>query len=193
MDLRLRGCAHWLRGGRLVAGATAVVTLGCVAGMAMWVATPDGGVPGGTGGSSTERPNQVQVAGVHVAGLRSSPSDLQQQSSLAGGSGSLLLAQPGVAPDPTATAEPGTSSAATQTSPPEPLVCDGCAPPLKNHGGPVMGTRAHPGEITITPIYWKPAGYSFPESYTSIVNTYIANVAAASGSDDNVYSVDTEY
>jgi len=56
-----------------------------------------------------------------------------------------------------------------------------------------MGTRAHPGETTITPIYWKPAGYSFPKSYMSIVNTYIANVAAASGSDDNVYSVDTEY
>src|SRR5713226_894164 len=187
MGVRLRDGARWLRRERLVAGGTAVLTL-AAAGVAIWGATGRGDAQGPTAGSGPQKPNQVQIAGPP-----SSPSDLPQQSAIAEASGSLLLAQPGIAPDPTATAGSGTSNTPTQTSSPEPLICDGCAPPLKNHGGPVMGTRAHPGETTITPIYWKPAGYSFTTSYMSIVNTYIANVAAASGSDDNVYSVDTEY
>jgi hypothetical protein len=45
----------------------------------------------------------------------------------------------------------------------------------------------------VTPIYWVPAGYTLPKNYESIINGYVANVAAASGQETNVYSVDTEY
>ena len=41
----------------------------------------------------------------------------------------------------------------------DPTVCNGCVPPLVYHGGDVMGT-AQAGEITVTPIYWAPIGFS---------------------------------
>jgi hypothetical protein len=49
--------------------------------------------------------------------------------------------------------------------------------------------------LTVTPIYWEPSGGKdrFPRGYEDIINGYIADVAAADGSTDNVYSVDTEY
>jgi hypothetical protein len=49
--------------------------------------------------------------------------------------------------------------------------------------------------LTVTPVYWQPSGgpYAFPAVYERVLNGYIANVAAASGSPDNVYSIDTEY
>lgn len=72
---------------------------------------------------------------------------------------------------------------------PEPGVCQGCKPPLTYHGGPVLG----PSTVTLTPIYWAPSGYSFPASYTTIVNQYLTDVAAASGKMDNIYAVDGEY
>lgn len=51
------------------------------------------------------------------------------------------------------------------------------------------------GTDAVTPIIWQPTGgrYDFPARYPSIVDRYIANVAAASGSTENVYSIDTEY
>ncbi len=42
-------------------------------------------------------------------------------------------------------------------------------------------------------IYWIPPGYSVDASYESLVNRYLADVAAASGSLTNVYSVATQY
>jgi hypothetical protein len=76
---------------------------------------------------------------------------------------------------------------------PEPQVCDGCVPPLAYTSGGQVLTEA--GGLTVTPIYWEPSGgqYKFPAGYEDIINGYIANVAAGSGSSDNVYSVDTEY
>jgi hypothetical protein len=74
--------------------------------------------------------------------------------------------------------------------------CPGCNPPLLfTRGSPVMGGRTGtpPGNITITPVYWAPAGHAFNASYKSIINTYIANVAAASGRTDNVFSIATQY
>jgi hypothetical protein len=49
--------------------------------------------------------------------------------------------------------------------------------------------------LTVTPIFWQPVGgrYDFPPKYESIIDGYVQNVAAASGSEANVYSVDTEY
>ena len=74
----------------------------------------------------------------------------------------------------------------------------GAAPPLLWGGGPVMGTDpAVP--ITITPIYWEPNSsngsplFYNPSGYRNLINQYLADVAAASGSTDNVYSTATEY
>jgi hypothetical protein len=71
--------------------------------------------------------------------------------------------------------------------------CDGCTPPLVYAGGPVLDTTA--AGLTVAPVYWAPAGtsYQLPAGYESIINAYVTNVAAASGQDNNVYSVDEEY
>ena len=71
--------------------------------------------------------------------------------------------------------------------------CDGCTPPLLYSGGPVMDTTG-PGGVTVTPIYWIPADATpFPDNYQTIINKYISDVAADSGSAANVYSVNAEY
>ena len=61
----------------------------------------------------------------------------------------------------------------------------GTTPPLLYNGGPVMATT---GSITVTPIYWGPSGYGFPSAYQSVLNTFLANVAADSGKPTNVFS-----
>lgn len=73
----------------------------------------------------------------------------------------------------------------------EPQVCSGCNPPLVYLGGPVLSTST----LTVSPVYWQPKGAPnpFPAGYESIIDRYVANVAAASGSTDNVYSIDSEY
>ncbi len=74
--------------------------------------------------------------------------------------------------------------------------CDGCTPPLTNDGGPVVNTTGTIG-LTITPIFWQPAGSSatnsFPANYQSIIDGFIGNVATASGTTSNVFSIATEY
>jgi hypothetical protein len=67
----------------------------------------------------------------------------------------------------------------------------GADPPLLDHGGPVMSIDN--GPVTITPIYWEPNGYFNPGDYRLIINQYLADVAAASGQDTNVYSTAIEY
>lgn len=74
----------------------------------------------------------------------------------------------------------------------------GGAPPLLWGGGPAMGTDPNT-PITITPIYWEPNSpngsplfYNSSE-YRNLINQYLADVAAASGSTDNVFSTATEY
>jgi len=74
----------------------------------------------------------------------------------------------------------------------EPQVCSSCKPPLLYSGGPVLAANTAAG-LTITPVYWQPSGYSFPAGFEQILNGYIANIAAASGKTDNVYSVAAEY
>jgi hypothetical protein len=63
----------------------------------------------------------------------------------------------------------------------EPAVCSGCKPPLVYQGGPVMGTTT--AGVTVTPVFWQPSGgrYVFPPGYESIIDRFVANVAAASG------------
>jgi hypothetical protein len=73
--------------------------------------------------------------------------------------------------------------------------CNGCTPPLANYGGPVVTTAAT--GLTITPIFWQPAGSSaansFPANYQSVIDGFIGNVATASGKTSNVFSIATEY
>ncbi len=87
-------------------------------------------------------------------------------------------------------APPGTAIAALADN----HYCDGCTPPLRYDGGPVLGTDSTTG-LTVTPVYWAPSGtsYKFPGNYETIINGFVSNVAAASGSNSNVFSVDQEY
>ncbi len=65
-------------------------------------------------------------------------------------------------------------------------------PPLIFHGGAVMGT-AQTGPLVITPIFWSPAGHPMAADYQSLITRYISDVAAASGSTSNVFSILPEY
>lgn len=67
-------------------------------------------------------------------------------------------------------------------------------PPLLWWGGPVMASSTS-SPIVVTPIFWNPAGGGHPMSgnYKALVTQYLTDVAAASGSNTNVFSVPTEY
>lgn len=65
-------------------------------------------------------------------------------------------------------------------------------PPLIWHGGAVMGT-AETGPLVITPIFWNPPSNPMAASYKSVIDQYLSDVAAASGSTTNVFSVLTQY
>jgi hypothetical protein len=69
--------------------------------------------------------------------------------------------------------------------------CDGCQPPMEYSGGPTMDTSS---AVVVTPIFWAPDDADpFPDGYVDGIDRYITDVAAASGQQDNVYSVVTEY
>jgi hypothetical protein len=62
----------------------------------------------------------------------------------------------------------------------------------------IGGSTSTPGVITITPVFWAPPGYRFSDSYGAtsyqqIIDGYLANVAAASGSTTNVFALATQY
>ena len=65
-------------------------------------------------------------------------------------------------------------------------------PPLIWHGGPVMGTPST-RPVVVTPIFWNPAGHPMDSGYKNIITSYLADVAAASGHNSNVFSTLTEY
>ena len=65
-------------------------------------------------------------------------------------------------------------------------------PPLLYHGGPVMMTPTT-SPLVITPIFWAPTGHTMASAYKSLIGTYLADVAAASGQNTNVFSVANEY
>ena len=58
---------------------------------------------------------------------------------------------------------------------------------LTYHGGPVMRVNK------TYAIYWIPAGYSVSANYKTLIDRYYTDVAAASGANTNVYSVETQY
>jgi hypothetical protein len=63
----------------------------------------------------------------------------------------------------------------------------GTAGNLLYNGGPVMHTNQ------VYAIYWIPSGYSVGSGYQSTIDGFFTNVAAASGSQSNVYYSDTQY
>jgi len=58
---------------------------------------------------------------------------------------------------------------------------------LYYNGGPVMTTS------TVYSIYWAPSGYSFPAGYVANMNQYFKDLQATSGTNKNVYDVQTQY
>jgi PKD repeat protein len=70
---------------------------------------------------------------------------------------------------------------------------NGGSPPLVYQGGPVVGTPSTTGENTVHTVLWAPPGYAFPAGYAAGLGTYVADVAAASDTPGNVYSVATQY
>ena len=58
---------------------------------------------------------------------------------------------------------------------------------LNYNGGPVMRTNK------TYAIYWIPSGYGVSSGYSSLIDRYLADVAAASGTSSNVYASDTQY
>jgi len=57
---------------------------------------------------------------------------------------------------------------------------------LAYHGGPTMTTNK------AYAIYWIPAGYSTSANYRTLIDRYLADVAADSGRTTNVYYSDTQ-
>jgi hypothetical protein len=127
--------------------------------------------------SSTSKSNVVRAS-----------SDLHAGSAAA----AALAAKKFAAPNPVPPA-PGTNSDGKLA---DSHYCDGCEPPLiyLGNNAPVVTTSGTKG-FTITPIFWEPAGNAtpFPAGYVSTIEGYIKNVAAASGTTSNVYSIASEY
>jgi hypothetical protein len=73
------------------------------------------------------------------------------------------------------------------------IYCTSCTPPLIYGGGKVAGTAAKPGDTTVYPVYWAPSASSYSPNYETIMDGFLKNVAAASGSTTNVFSVLTQY
>jgi hypothetical protein len=69
----------------------------------------------------------------------------------------------------------------------------GGTPPLINHGGPMMSTRANADKVVITPIFWAPSGYSFTSAYKSLLNRYLADAAHDSDKSTNVFATWFEF
>lgn len=65
-------------------------------------------------------------------------------------------------------------------------------PPLIWHGGAVMGT-GETGPLVITPIFWNPPGHPMDPAYKNLITQYLSDVARASGTHSNVYSIAAEY
>jgi Lamin Tail Domain/IPT/TIG domain len=58
---------------------------------------------------------------------------------------------------------------------------------LSYHGGHVMHTA------TIRHVFWVPSGYALPASYRTLIDGFMADVAADSGKTSNVFASDTQY
>jgi hypothetical protein len=88
---------------------------------------------------------------------------------------------------------PGPAGVAGATTPPASPFRD--FPPLSFFGGEVAGTAGSPGELTVTPVYWVPAGdrYSMPSAYEGLINQFVADMAVDNGAVNNVFAALTQY
>jgi hypothetical protein len=59
------------------------------------------------------------------------------------------------------------------------------------HGDMMM--TASTGPLTVVPIFWVPSGYSMSSAYKDLIVSYLGDVAADSGHNQNVFSVLNEY
>jgi hypothetical protein len=68
------------------------------------------------------------------------------------------------------------------------------SPPLTSHGGPTVSSSSTvPGEVTVTPVWWVPSGFTVPSAYQTLVNGFVSDAAADSGKKTNVFSALTQY
>ena len=93
---------------------------------------------------------------------------------------------PGAAPQPSFSRAYGPLLPAVNPTGPVALQASPCT---LTSAFPCFTMRAN----TVYAIYWLPSGYSFGPNYRSLIDQYFADVAAASGSPTNVYSVATQY
>jgi len=70
--------------------------------------------------------------------------------------------------------------------------CGPSTPPAPCENGNLMMTN-QTGPLVVTPIFWNPPGHAMPLLYKLIITGYLLNVALASGSHSNVFSVLNEY
>lgn len=80
--------------------------------------------------------------------------------------------------------------ATARLAPTPPGVADNNSPPLLLHQGVVTDTT---GPVTITPVYWAASGYAYPSTYQGLTEQFVSDVAAASATTSNVFSVLTQY
>jgi hypothetical protein len=67
-------------------------------------------------------------------------------------------------------------------------IATGAPTAVDYHGGTVMAAN-----ITVHTIFWAPSGYSFTAGYEALVQQFLTDAAAASGTTSNVFSVLREY
>ncbi|HEX4633487.1 MAG TPA: hypothetical protein VH163_06640, partial [Gemmatimonadales bacterium] len=63
-------------------------------------------------------------------------------------------------------------------------------PPLSFFGGKVAGVAGSPGDLTVTPVYWVPAGAGFkiPTAYESLINRFIVDLSMDHAAVNNVFA-----
>ncbi len=95
------------------------------------------------------------------------------------------IVRPVASPGSSGGACPAPAGASGTTPPASPYDPNGSPPLVYHSGGSVMGASA---AVTVTPIFWAPAGFSFPSTYKSLITQFLTDVAHDSGTSTNVFS-----
>ena len=135
------------------------------------------------------------AAGTAVAGGSATAAVAVTRCQRAGTPDGLRGAVPSRAPGGCATVHAGASTAHIDGDGTDGVEPDynGGEPPLLYGGGTLVGTPTTVGENTVHALFWAPAGHAFPAGYEAGIDTYLGDVAAASGTASNVYSVASQY
>ena len=117
-----------------------------------------------------------------VAGVQTGPSSIGRFHGIA-----HPQSTPGsCAPRPAARAATTGTSGAISLGP-------GAAPPLINHGGPVMSTPSTGNQVVVPPIFWSSGAITFTQAYRDVITQYLTDVAADSEKTTNVFSTMFQY